>query len=477
MNLTKKQEQPTNLAQSPWVVGSLIGGAAVLVGIILAFGGPLAAAALLVAGIAAFIVLRDIEVGFWGIIAVICLLPFATIPIDLGVIPTFLDVALGTVVGVWLLALVTDQQKTIITSPITLPLVLFILVAIFSFIFGLANGPLTPTLLRKFAELLLSLGFVIVVIDYCRNWERLERITKILLLAGTAASFIAIVFWLLPDELTNQILNAMQLIGYPGGWVIRYIEEDPSRAERAIGTSVDPNVLGGLLLMLGALAGPQLVAKRPLFPRWAVIGIVGTIFIAIVLTFSRSAMLGLASGLGYVAILRYRRLIPYMGIVGVIFLFLPVTQEYVLRFVEGFQGQDLATQMRFGEYRDAIQLIQEYPTFGVGFAGAPDIDLYLGVANVYLTMAQSMGITGLLFFFGVIGTVFAYAFLNRYWFVQNPEYDAIWLGLHGALVGGLVAGIFDHYLFNLEFHHAVTVFWLLIGLATASTRLSTEDGS
>lgn len=477
MSATEAQNSQ-NLAHSPLIVGALLGGTAVVFGLVLAFGGPIAAAALLLAGFAAFIVLRDIEVGFWGIIGVVCLLPFATLPIDIGITPTFLDVALGTVVGVWLLSIVTGRQRTIKTSPITLPLILFLLVAIFAFIFGLANGPLTPTLLRKFAELLLSVGFVVVVVDYCRTWERVERLVKILLLAGAAASLVAIIFWLLPDQTTNQLLNVLQRVGYPGGWVIRYIEENPARAERAIGTSVDPNVLGGLLLMLGGLAGPQLMAKRPLFPRWLVVGIVGLIFIAIVLTFSRSAMIGLACGLGYVAILRYRRLLPYMVVVGVLFLLLPVTQEFVVsRFLEGFQGQDLATQMRFGEYRDAIRLIRRYPIFGVGFAGAPDIDLYLGVANVYLTIAQTMGIVGLLFFFAVIVTLFGDAFLNRRWFVAHPRQDAVWLGVHAALVGGLVAGLFDHYLFNLEFHHAVTIFWLMIGLATAVTQTAKETPS
>jgi hypothetical protein len=38
-------------------------------------------------------------------------------------------------------------------------------------------------------------------------------------------------------------------------------------------------------------------------------------------------------------------------------------------------------------------------------------------------------------------------------------------------VGALVAGFFDHYLFNLEFHHAVTAFWMIVGLAVASTHL------
>ena len=122
-------------------------------------------------------------------------------------------------------------------------------------------------------------------------------------------------------------------------------------------------------------------------------------------------------------------------------------------------------------YRDAVSLIQRYPIFGVGFAGSPDIDLYLGVAMVYLTIGQQMGVLGLLAFFSVIGTVFGYAYFNRHIFAANEDLDPVWLGLHAAVFSGLVAGIFDHYLFNLEFLHAVTIFWMLLGMAVAATRL------
>ncbi|MEM7113887.1 MAG: O-antigen ligase family protein [Chloroflexota bacterium] len=468
MTTLQKQLNPTS---SPLALGILCGLTAVLGSIVLAFGGPLAGIAVVVAGVAAIIVLRDIEIGFWSVIGVVCLLPFATLPIDIGLTPTFLDMALGAVIGVWALTLVTGRQRTIATSPITLPLVAFILVAVFAFIFGLNNGPLTPTLIRKFAEILLSIAFVLVIVDYCTTWNKLERLVKVLLLAGAGASAIAIIFWMLPDDLTNTILNALTRIGYPGGWVIRYIEENPALSERAIGTSIDPNVLGGLLLMIGALAGPQVVAKKPLFPRWLTFIIVGLIFLALILTFSRGAMLGLAAGLGFVAVIRYRRLIPYMFGVGMLMLLLPVTQGYIGRFIEGIQGQDLATQMRFGEYKDALILIQRYPVFGVGFAGTPDLDIYLGVANVYFTIAEVMGLVGLAFFLAVMITLFVYAYFSRHYFSPNSSEDAVWLGLHAALVGGLVVGIFDHYLFNLEFHHAVTAFWLFVGLATAATFL------
>ncbi len=131
--------------------------------------------------------------------------------------------------------------------------------------------------------------------------------------------------------------------------------------------------------------------------------------------------------------------------------------------------------MRFGEYKDALTLIGRYPLFGVGFAGTPDIDIYLGVANVYFTIAQMMGLIGLFFFLAVIGTIFGYAFYNREWFRENEWADPVWLGVHAALIGGLVACIFDHYLFNLDFHHAVTAFWLFVGLSTSATRLASKS--
>lgn len=472
---TPRARRGMNPADSALSLGLLAGATAVLAGIVLAFGGPIAGAAVVIGGLATLLVLRNIEIGFFAVIAVVALLPFATLPVDIGLTPTFLDFALGAAIVVWLLGIVTGKQRRIVTAPIALPLILFIIVAVFAFIFGLANGPLTPTLLRKFAELLLSLGFVLVVIDYCRTWLRLERLVKVLLLMGAGAAIIATGLWLLPDDTANSALNVLSRVGYPGGWVIRYIEENPELSERAIGTSVDPNSLGGLLLMIGALVGPQIATRKPLFRRWVIWGIAGLIFLALILTFSRGAMLGLAAGLGFVAVARYRRLIPYMLIAALLLLVLPVTQTYIARFLEGFQGSDLATQMRFGEYKDAMRLIARYPVFGVGFAGSPDIDLYTAVASVYFTIAGRMGLFGLSAFLGVVGTVFVYAFRNRKAARADERRDAVWLGLHAALVGALVAGVFDHYLFNMDFHHAVTIFWMILGMAVAATRLVRES--
>lgn len=477
----KRRLRPFLALSNPIAVALLAALVALQMGFIIAFGTWLAGAAVILGIIGAWVVLRDMELALWATIGVICLLPFATLPVDIGLTPTFLDVGLGAFVGVWLLRLVTGRQRRVVTAPVTLPIVIFLIIAIFAFIFGLQNGAFTPTLARKFAELLLSIGLVIVVIDYCRDWIRLERVVKIALYAGGAAALIAIVFWVLPDDLTNTILNALTRLGYPGGWVIRYIEENPELSERATGTSIDPNALGGLLTLFGALAVPQAMAKKSLIPRTHAFAITGLILLAILLTFSRGAFLAIGAGIGYVAVLRYRKLIPY-GIAGVVLLFvLPFTQGYVVRLVQGltffdFYNTDLASQMRIGEFQDAWSLIVRYPLFGVGFSGSPDIDLYLGVANVYLSIGQQMGFVGLAAFFAIIAVVFGYAFLNKAFFTDNERFDPLWMGLHASVIAGLAAGLFDHYLFNTEFHHTVTSFWLMLGLAVAATRLAAVGG-
>jgi O-antigen ligase len=447
------------------VLGAAVGGALV------ALGGPIIAAAAVVAVAAVLLVLREIEIGLAGLIGVVCLLPFAAFPIDIGITPTFLDAAVGAVVGVWALRLATGRQRRVVTSPITLPLAAFLLTAVFSFVLGLQHGALTSYLLRHFAEMLLSIGFAMVVVDYCRDWRKVERLVVLLLLAAGAAALLGIGLYFLPDAMANSLLSRLGILGYPAGDVLRYIEDNPELAERAISTSVDPNVLGGMLSMALCLAVPQLLSPKPLLARRLTAGIVAALALCLILTFSRGSMAAAAGGLALIALLRYPKLLLVLALVGLLIFVLPWTQGYTIHFVEGIQLQDLATQMRLGEYRDALTLIGRYPLFGVGFAGTPDIDLYLGVAMVYLTIGGEMGLLGLAAFGAVIGTLFAAGWRVRHVAQTRPDRDALWLGLFAAVAAGLVGGIFDHYLFNLDFHHSVTIFWFFAGLAAATARL------
>ena len=138
-------------------------------------------------------------------------------------------------------------------------------------------------------------------------------------------------------------------------------------------------------------------------------------------------------------------------------------------------AQDRATQMRLGEYKDAFILIGRYPWLGVGFAGTPDIDTYLGVSSAYLLVAEQMGFVGLGVFLVIIAWFFVYTL--GAWRRLSPsedELESLLLGVVTGLAGALVAGVLDHYFFNFDFPHSVTLFWLFIGLGAAAAQMARQ---
>jgi polysaccharide biosynthesis protein PslJ len=463
--------------------------------VLLIVAGALAAAALVaVAGplygvaaagvlVAAVLMLRDVRWGLVAVFAVIGFLPFATLPFKIGFTPTFLNLAVLAVYFVWIMRIATRRDREVVGTPIGVTVLLFLLMAFFAFAQGLRFSRPTMTTIRNFAELAMAIAFFFALVNILRTRSDTFFFSRLIMLAGAVAAFIAVVFYVIPETLTIRILDALGRFGYPGGaGALRYIEDSTENPMRAIGTMVDPNVLGGFLILIIGFTAPQLVTPAPLFRRRLVVAFLGVEFLALYLTYSRGSLVGLAIGLLVIGVLRYRKLLLLAVLGATLLLLLPQAQAYVTRFIEGIQLQDQATLMRLGEYKDALALISRYPWFGVGFAGSPDADLYVGVSNLYLLMAEVMGIVGVTAFaivmvaylsqvFGAwrrVGPVAELTGRGRF----DSQLEALLLGLLAAVIGALVGGIFDHYLFNLVYPHMSVLLWSYIGLGMAVVGLS-----
>ena len=442
-------------------------------GLLVTTVGAVIVAALVLAVAGGVVALRDIEVGYAALVGVIALLPFGAVPVPFSPKPTFLDLAMLLLFGVWAIQLATRRQQNFISAPLGGWVLAFFAIAIGAFVAGLGHAALDQTIARRFAEILLSILTYFLIVNTVRDESRLQRLTRLIILGGAAAALVAIVLYALPDETSLSILSSLQRVGYypQGGPVLRYILDDPSLPQRATGTAVDPNALGAFLIMTIALAVPQFFGAKRILPRWIVAGSLGVMGLALLLTISRGAFAATAAAVLALGVLRYPRLLLILAVVLAVILIVPWTQSYVAHFVEGMRGEDLATQMRFGEYKDALILIQRYPLLGVGFSGSPDIDTYIGVSNMYLLIAEEMGLVGLAAFAAIIVALYVAAAQ-----VYRRVYDAgalepIWWGLHAAVLGALVGGVVDHYFFNLDFHPSVAFFWLYLGLAAVATRL------
>ncbi len=455
---------------------ALILAGVIIGGLYVALLGPMLALASAIALIGALVMLTSVEWGLYILLFLIGTLPFAAMPFKLVLRPTFLDLVLLTVFFVWFVEIATARKQDLQFSRLGFLVLVFIVLAIFSFVAGLGHSSLTPTVLRRFTEMLLSIGLFFVVVDVLRDERSLRNLTRALIISGFLAATIGVAFYFIPKAWTVAILDKLARFQYPGGYgALRYINDDPHNPMRAIGTAIDPNVLGGMMVLSAGLLAPQLSSSKPVFPRWFNYLALGMEFLCVFLTYSRGSMLGMLVALTVLAAVKYRRLI-WVGLLVIVSLwFLPWTQAYMHHLIAGFHGQDRATQMRFGEYRDAIRLISQYPWIGVGFIDTPEIGSYIGVSSVYLLMAEEMGLVGLSVFLAIIAGFFVA--VTRGWrrLHHNPEREAILLGTAGAVAGGMVGGLFDHYLFNLVYPHMAMLFWILIGLGVAAARLSEEE--
>ena len=454
------------------VVGFALGVVGAGIGLLIAGLGPLLAIAAIFGALVGLYVITDINIALYAIIATVMLLPFGVFPVKIAITPTLLDLALGGFLLVYIVQWMTGRRGGLHLTSVHALVAVYLMWLIFAFALGLRHASPTSAIIRQFAETILSISMVFILTDLLRNPAMLRRLVLVILLAIGAQAILAVALFLAPDALTESILVRLSRIGYPNGGVIRYIEDNPALGERAIGTWVDPNALGGILASAAIIIAPQIASKKPVLRyRWLTFAVFAVVGLALFLTASRAAFLALAAGMTLLALVRYRRMIPLLVMGTLLFLVLPQTQDYIDRMLQAFQGADLATQMRLGEWSDSIELIGRYPLVGVGFTGTPEIDIYTDVANMYLIMANQIGLTGVFIFLLAMGGVFLFG--ARAWkhAKHDPDLAAIHLGYHAALLTALVNAVADLYFFRLDFQSSITWFWLIVALCVASSRL------
>lgn len=418
-------------------------------------------------------ILRDVDLALLLLVAILLLLPFGAIPLGIGFNPTFLDFALLILYAIAVMRLVTRAQPRLHWPPLAFGVLLFIGLMLAAFVAGYAHGAPSRNQLRVFGEMMLSAGLFILVGNLVRDRAGLRRLFRMLIVLGCASAALGLGLVLLPVAWQVELLSLLREVDYPSGpAVLRFINDDPARLQRATGTAIDPNSFGGMLAVITVLLAPQLASRDPWIPRRPALLMLALLGLALLATVSRGSLVGLAAGLGVIGLARDRRLLAGVLLAGLLLLalaqVLPWTSAYMQHFTAGLLAEDRATQMRLGEYRDALRLIQRYPWLGVGFGEPGDADLYRGVSSLYLIVAETMGLLGLGAFLALMAA--AALRLSRDWLRLPPGgLRALVLGCLAALAAALVSGIFDHYFFT--YPHAFALLWLVLGMGVRAGEL------
>ncbi len=468
--------RPQRASTGPRAVLLVASGLVVLSTAVAVWVGPAAGILLVPAALIVPLLLARVELLLAALVAVITLLPFGAVPLGLGFNPTFLDLALLGLYAVTAIQLAIRARPARLRLPNRWPAAIFVGLLIVALLAGLAQGLPAKNQLRTFGELVLAAGLFFLLDLLLPARRGLRRLYWLLVTLGAVAAAMGIALYLLPQGLQIRLLSMLRWVAYPSGpGVLRFINDDPSRLQRATGTAIDPNSFGGLLAVVIALLLPQLVSSRPFVPRWLGWSTASVMVGALLATVSRGSLLGMLAGAGLVTALRRPRWLAAVAVLATSALFaarlIPWSASYLQHFAAGLAFADRATQMRIGEYRDALTLIQRYPWLGVGFGDVRDVDLYRGVSSLYLIVAESMGLVGLGGFLTLVAAVLWRA--ARSWRLsQNEEVGDMLLGCQAALAAVLVSGVFDHYFFT--YPHAFALLWLLIGMAMALAYLAAD---
>jgi hypothetical protein len=400
--------------------------------------------------------------GVFLFVAVVAVLPF-------GVIPVPIAGAQLTLIDALLIATYTAVLGRVLFGGMSLPLgttgaalLGFVLIVVAAFIGGSAASAAPPELIRRVAKLIAGLLFFIVARALLVERGRVTSLVRWLMLAGAIQGAIGSLLMLLSPITQLNLLTNLRVIGYPTTDVLRYVPGPNNTYTdqlRAIGTSVDPNVFGGTLMLALALIVVQWASPRPVLPRLVLVLLAVPAGTGILLSLSRASWLGLAFGLVLLGTLRYRRIVVLAALCGVALLATPIGQDVVERFISGFSTADRATAFRVGEYANAWTLIQRYPVLGIGFGTSPDIDVTAGVSSVYLLVAEQTGLLGLGIYLVALGSTWLAGY-RALRVVVDPRRQGVVAALLAAVSGALVAGLLDHYFANYAFPHAVALFWL-----------------
>jgi O-antigen ligase len=451
--------------------------------VVVAAASPLYAVAGLLGLAAVLVLISGARAGLTGFVAVATLLPFFVIPVEVGPVKfTLTDVTLYCVLLVWLARLLSDRRESLVSSGIDLQLLLYLAICLTAFVLGTAYQ-LNVSDARLFAKFLTSIVFFFAVVGLIRELDLLRQIMSVLVVGGATAAAIAIGLYYLPALTATRLLASLSHFGYPSTGILQY--DSGTHVLKAIGTSIDHNILGATLMICATLGVGLSVRSQRQWERPWLLAALGVMFAALLLTYSRGSLVGFLVGGALIATFRFRRLWLIVPMLAVALAFFPelAQSSFVTHIETGVQIQDQATEMRLGEYKDAIRLIVQYPWFGVGFGTAPDVDLYLGVSSIYLQLAENVGLVGLAVWSWTIGSVVIRALRqitgHRESSKGEPccppsEESTLAVGCLGALVAVLVAGLFDHHFVDIQFPHVVALVWLVIGLLVVALRLDLE---
>ena len=329
------------------------------------------------------------------------------------------------------------------TSPLDLPLVMFMGVMIFCL---LVNSPDFSISLEGFRAVVQYMLWYFVVLQLVKGEDSAKAIT---------AFFVAVVALLALYGVYQYVIG----VEMPAGWTDH---NEASLRTRVYSIFTSPNAFGSLL----TLAAPMSVSLMAISRSWKQKAVFGCMTLCILaslaFTFSRGAWMGFIAAAGVYVLIKDRRLLVPCVICGLLVVVLVPSIGGRIAYM--LSPEYIESSLRGGRlvrWLTGLEILKDYPVLGVGlghFGGAVamnhDVKFIVGnqvtvafyMDNYMLKTAVEAGLAGLAAFLALMYSVV----INGLRTVRDASTSVsrelsagILAGLCGVIVHNLVENIFE----------------------------------
>lgn len=399
------------------------------------------------------------------------------------------DLLTGLVLVSWITKKLILKEKFFLPN-LAWPILSFILIACVSLAINSVNLTVDEFFASGFylVRWILYAGIYFVVSDSTYSSEFRHRFIKNFFLAGLIIGFLGFIqLKLFPDF--------SPMVKY--GW-------DPHQG-RLLSTWFDPNFIGGFLaiLLLPIISiilfqqffGKELKPKDLLKTTLLFIGAV-ILFIALILTYSRSSYLAFFAGFIIIVLLPFLfkkgkgKLLKMLIIGFTVFVALAIVAIFFPRAQERIQGArnlDVTAKARINSWKQGWNAIQDNYIIGVGYnalrysrsIAVSQLHSASGVDSSLLTIWLTTGILGLFAYSWIFLRIIKKSFWDFFSFIRASDQDNLLfnnglnLGILGATAALLIHSMFVN---SLLYPHIMLTLWMLVGLFDAKVQRKINVG-
>ncbi len=361
--------------------------------------------------------------------------------------------------------------KSLAPVPAFKPVILFILYGVVVFFIGLINRNPRKFVILDFVALV---GFIPVYFLVCGILTTQKRCRKIILA-------IVLSFWLVCAYGILQTKLGFERVALPGITEQQKMEMFVGKwniieggARKVYSTFQNGNIFGNHLALFIPFLGGIYLGTRKFWKRMLLLGLFLLAWYALILTYSRGALVGTVSGMLALGVIAKKiRLKAIIAIFLATLFFFAFLYYYADRpELVRYDFRRMATDPerfsagRFERAKEAIRGFYRLPLiaklFGVGFGGkliSPKGWVFQYVDNLYLTLLFKMGMVGLIILLWLLSYIFSTLFRSRTRCSLQTK------ALIDGGIAGLVAALIHNLADTLWFFPPLSAnFWFLAGI-------------